>query len=180
VAQALMTQRGFPDNGKGTLPWVLAQVMGSWRAHGGDNAPPPLKKRLAREGNNFVISVLKHFGTARHAFIAAKNPGARDYDRQAPLEAIERFEGHMNKVRGTTRLAGYVDYFKGSDGENSDDDAERKRQADKKRKRGDKVADRHVATAAGRDKKGGAGGAGADAKTSIKVDMKHGLVHGML
>jgi hypothetical protein len=137
---------------------------------------------VSREGNSFVIEVIKHYGTARHAFISAKNPGARDYDRHAPLEAIEKFDAHMAKVRGISRLAGYVDYFKGSDSEGSDDDANRKRQSDKnkKRKRGDKAADHTSAAAEGRDKKGGAGGAGPDAKTVIKVDMKQGLVHGVL
>lgn len=47
VAEVVMTLRGFPGSGPGTLPHVLAQVAQSWTLYGGDGAPEVAKVKLA-------------------------------------------------------------------------------------------------------------------------------------
>ena len=86
VAEVVMTLRGFPGSGPGTLPFVLAQVAQSWTLYGGDSAPEVTKRKLAEEGRKYITATLDRFGVVRHALLASKQPLAAQ--RQSPLYSI--------------------------------------------------------------------------------------------
>ena len=59
VAEVVMTLRGFPGSGPGTLPHVLAQVAQSWTLYGGDGASEVAKVKLAEEGRRYILATLE-------------------------------------------------------------------------------------------------------------------------
>lgn len=92
VAEPIMALRGFPGSGLHTLPFALEQVAQSWKLYGGEGCSPTLQKRLAEEGREFILAILRRFGQVRHAFIAGTNPESPRYCTETPVAARRRLE----------------------------------------------------------------------------------------
>lgn len=110
VAEPILALRGFPGAGPLSLPFALEQVAQSWKLYGGEGCSPTLRKRLAEEGREFILAVLRRFGQVRQAFIAGRNPEAPRHSTETPVAARRRFEQHAIKLAGALAVQGYIDY----------------------------------------------------------------------
>ena len=110
VAEVFMPLRGYHGTGSRTIPWALAQVMRSWRAHGGPTAAQVVVDKLASEGRDFIVSILRAFGRRHDILMREKMPNADALNMSAPEETVDRWGKHLNKLNGARALHGYVAY----------------------------------------------------------------------
>ena len=121
VAEALLMLRGFGGNGEGTLPFALEQVRSTWLLYGSAGASRKILATLANEGREYIVAILAHFGSKRHAALASKNPLAPDHSRRAPAAATARWQRHERRLAGALEFESYVSYAGG--GEDRDDES---------------------------------------------------------
>ena len=84
VAEVLLTLRGFPGAGPHTIPYILEQVIQTWKLYGGEGSSQTTRSKLAEKGAQYVKATLRRFGLLRSAMMAGKDPNAVAYAILAP------------------------------------------------------------------------------------------------
>ena len=110
VAEVVLTLRGFPGDGKDTIPYVLQQVIQTWELYGGYGCSEAVADKIASKGAEYVLATLKRFGVIRHAMLSGKDPHCPRYASFAPLQAIRAFDKHVMKLEGSMAVEGYIEY----------------------------------------------------------------------
>ena len=110
VAEVLLTLRGFPGTGPHTIPYILEQVIQTWKLYGGEGSSQTTRAKLAEKGAQYVKATLRRFGLLRAAMMAGKDPNAVAYATLAPEQARRDFERHMSQLEGCLEVQGYIDY----------------------------------------------------------------------
>ena len=119
VASPIAKTFGFDHDpqDEGSLPKAVAVVLESHRLYY-DGAKPHTKTKIADEGRALILATLHAMGSARWAVLTAKNPDALDFRHQGrtPVAAQQRFDRHMEFLRGAAELMSYMPYLGGGGG----------------------------------------------------------------
>ena len=85
-------------------------MIHTYTIYGGHGAPEAIRVKIAEEGRAYIMKTIKHLSEARGAFLAARNPTARPYDRPPPAAARISFEQHTKLLAGAIELRSYLQY----------------------------------------------------------------------